>query len=245
MFRKPPLEDLLDNGRDHYVALLRSFEDDEGFFESWGRALTGFPSPSNPVPMRNDWRSFEEMLEFNLRLLGEVIAVNKKESGFFTPPGATRYWGGLDKQWQLRVSRFLSEQCRIVVFVLGSSPGLLWEFAELVKIDQPSKLILVFPPIELAELQKRWQGLRDQASSVDLPPEIDGRSLFATFSRTWECEFILGTDIDRRRLSRASSRQSALFRKYEGPFEEILKRFPSEEIETQIARKIYKKHFPT
>ncbi len=128
------------------VLLLRSFDDDALPLESRFRLLWFFHAAKEACTL-------EECVVTGLWQLGPVIAVGNPRDEL-SPLGAAREYISAD-QWRTVVQQRLDETS-YVVCILGSTPGLNWEYEELqTRGDQ--KVLVVLPPRPRPELQRRWQ----------------------------------------------------------------------------------------
>ena len=60
----------------------------------------------------------------------------------------------------------------MIVAIAGRTQGLAWEIDTIVRLGLVSKFVLLLPPVDMQELEARWQYLASNASAV-LPSEID------------------------------------------------------------------------
>ncbi len=176
------------------VLLLRSFKDD---------VPPILPSPLDPG-MTWRWRDLKHVLARgtvertvanNLSQVGPAVAVacpGEKLSPF----GAGRIRFG--EQWQDKV-RILIRKSRVIPVIVGISEGLSWEITQIMQMDLPNKLLLVFPQLPQSSLNKRWRFfrmcaegmLRDKVSAW--PDNLPENVLIVWFTGSWECQFIHGS----------------------------------------------------
>lgn len=125
-----------------YILYLRSFNDD---------AETDKPQLVDRIAFYTE----EEILVISLKKLGKAVAIGRP--GEKAPPlGAKRIYVS-DEQWQDKVQE-LSADARLVIFRLGETEGLKWEWNYcLDAIEDISKLLLVVPASMISE-----QGRIDQ-----------------------------------------------------------------------------------
>jgi hypothetical protein len=100
--------------------------------------------------------------------LGPVIAIGKPGEQL-SPLGAAREYIP-DGRWRRSVLGYLSD-ARYVVSVLGATPGLRWEYEQMQTLGKTRDVLVVFPPHEADELQRRWtvlQGIFAPARAIAL-----------------------------------------------------------------------------
>jgi hypothetical protein len=121
------------------VLILRQFTDD--FLES-ARMTFGA------------WATFEHFVAAELNRIGPVVAIGRPGERL-QPLGASRdYLEGPD--WQRAVSAAIVDAA-LVVFVLGDSESVLWEFRATVETRGKAHVLIVVPPLpDRAELSRRW-----------------------------------------------------------------------------------------
>jgi hypothetical protein len=109
-----------------------------------------------------------------------VIAIGRPGERL-QPLGASRdYLTGGD--WQSAVTATIGDAA-LVVFVLGASESLLWEFRKTIETHGKRRTLIVVPPLrDRAELARRWSGFV-QASidllGADFPSQLPARSVLA------------------------------------------------------------------
>jgi hypothetical protein len=86
--------------------------------------------------------------------LGPVLAIGNPGERL-SPLGAAREYIS-DDRWRSRIREYLTES-RYVVSVLGATPGLSWEYEQLLALGRDQDVLVVFPPRPADELQRRWQ----------------------------------------------------------------------------------------
>ena len=125
------------------VLLLRSFKDDMlQLTPPWYRSAAG-----------RAW-NFEELLTGQLWTQGPVIAIGRP--GEPVPPvGAAREYVS-DEKWQSQAVRMMQDASWIVMIV-GETEGLGWEIKRVQDLQMTEKLVLVFPPVPIAESASRWE----------------------------------------------------------------------------------------
>lgn len=151
------------------VLYLRSFGDDRLRMRAHRSGRHSFVERIGPG--RRDF--VEEIFVDKLWRYGPVVAVGQPQET--QPPiGAAREQLS-ERQWRNTVERRMSKAALIVV-MLGRTAGLAWEIETLVRLRLWHKVLLVFPPVGVRELESRWsttqQILQDQGvSSMDLRAE--------------------------------------------------------------------------
>jgi hypothetical protein len=136
--------------------------------------------------------SLEELLAAETERIGPVLAVG--EPGERLPPlGAAReYLAGED--WQAAVGTLI-EEAVLLVWVLGETEGLFWEFRAAVARRGLARLLIVLPPLRReADLELRWG--RFVAAHADLlgsgfPRQLPGERALALFYRQEEPIFLV------------------------------------------------------
>jgi hypothetical protein len=144
------------------VLLLRSFEDDHIVLATRPRLLWFFHAAKEASTL-------EEYVVNWIWKLGPVIAIGKPDEKL-SPLGAAREYVE-EYQWRNCIRKYLDESA-YVVSILGSTPGLRWEYEEIGARGRQDNVIVVFPPKPFEQLQRRWEVFRtffDRAASVNLP----------------------------------------------------------------------------
>jgi hypothetical protein len=154
------------------MLLLRAFADDKVLFRSSNPALAGSDN------------TLEELLQRVASTSGPVVTIGRPGE-ILPPPGASREWVS-DDVWRQRVSSWL-DQCQGVLMIMGrlgtQDSGLHWEIEQLRKLADPTKIVLVLPPVLPPELRYRWEAYRE-AFGFRLP-EFAGDEVAATFDADW------------------------------------------------------------
>jgi hypothetical protein len=150
------------------VLLLRSFDDDALPLESRFRLLWFFHGAKEACTL-------EECVVTCLWQLGPVIAVGNPRDEL-SPLGAAREYISAD-QWRAVVQQYL-EETSYVVCILGSTPGLNWEYEQLQTRGDHNVLVVV-PHRSLLEIQRRWQVFQSifhRAAAVDVLSDLPAAS---------------------------------------------------------------------
>jgi hypothetical protein len=157
------------------ILLLRSFADD---ITPLQRDIEPGARHELSWVYRKLW-TLEEAIERSLGDWGPVIAIGRPGESL-PPAGAAREY--VDHQdWHRRVREMIQE-ARFVVAILGSTPGLAFEYQLLGETSALAKLIVVLPPA--ADLASRWATFTAALNvrSALLPPEELSRALVARLS---------------------------------------------------------------
>jgi hypothetical protein len=185
------------------VLILRQFGDD--FLEA-GKMTFGAAA------------TFEHFVAAELNRIGPVVAIGRPGERL-QPLGASRdYLEGSD--WQRAVSAAIVDAA-LVVFVLGDSESVLWEFRTTVETRGKAHALIVVPPLpDRVELSRRWA--RFAAASADLlgarfPRELPERSVLAVAFIGNEAIIAVNDERprSRARLVRSRSDYRLLFRLFE------------------------------
>jgi len=123
--------------------------------------------------------TFEHAVASALMRIGPTVSVGKPGERV-QPLGAAREYLD-DPDWRGAVETLIKDAA-LVVFVLGDSESVLWEFRTAIAARGAAKvLILVPPPGDAADLRRRWS--RFVASTADivggLPTELPERRVLA------------------------------------------------------------------
>lgn len=167
------------------VVLIRSFGDD-------GLKVKSF-SLFNPIrALARVGIGFEEFVARHLSRVGPVIAITG-ESNELAPIGAARHVAD-ETSWRDRILT-LFDEARVVVVIVGETPSLIWEIGEALANGHGPKLIFLFPPIEIDDLQKRWTALTPilQEGGLDGP-----RNVKFPYSTSWSYIRSLTHQVDRQ-----------------------------------------------
>jgi hypothetical protein len=158
------------------ILLLRSFDDDNLQLETRFRVLWFFSAAKEAFTL-------EEFIVNCLWQQGPVIAIgNPRET--LSPLGAAREYVS-DDRWQAAIQDYLDEAA-LVVCILGSTPGLRWEYEAISAQRTKRDVVVVFPPRPTDELHQRWRALKAvfaPAAAVELSDDSRlGAPLLAAFS---------------------------------------------------------------
>ena len=147
------------------VLILRQFGDD--FLEAGRVSLGGTPT-------------FEHFVAGELNRIGPVVAIGRPGERL-QPLGASRDYLA-DGDWQRAVTATIVDAA-LVVFVLGDSENVLWEFRKAIETHGKRRTLIIVPPLrDRSELARRWSGF--VRASADLlgagfPSQLPSRSVLA------------------------------------------------------------------
>ena len=169
---------LRDRDRRAPVLILRQFGDD--FLEAGRVSLGGTPT-------------FEHFVAGELNRIGPVIAIGRPGERL-QPLGASRDYLA-DGDWQRAVTTTI-EEAALVVFVLGDSENLLWEFRKTIETHGKRRTLIVVPPLrDRAELARRWSGFVRASADLlgaglpsQLPVALGARHRFCRRRCRDDCE---------------------------------------------------------
>lgn len=180
------------------IILLRSFSDDLTPVRTSvsERNPKMDPQDLNPIGDAESW-TLEQSLERLLLKYGPVIAIGRP--GEKLPPlGAAREYVENDK-WRAKVEEYVGT-AGYVVFILGASAGLEYEYSLVGRLDALERTILVFPPANKKQSMDRWY-MFCQAAHVDpdaISPETVAKTIVLGFRDDNRPYAVTG---DRRRMA--------------------------------------------
>jgi len=147
------------------VLILRQFEDD--FLESGRMSFGGAPT-------------FEHFVAGELNRIGPVVAIGRPGERL-QPLGASRDYLS-SRDWKGAVVTTIDEAA-LVVFVLGDSESLLWEFRKTIETHGKRRTLIIVPPLgDRAELARRWSGFVRASADLlgaGLPAELPASRVLA------------------------------------------------------------------
>ena len=156
---------LRDRDRRAPVLILRQFGDD--FLESGRMSLGGAPT-------------FEHFVAAEFNRIGPVVAIGRPGERL-QPLGASRDYLA-DSDWQRAVTTTI-EDAALVVFVLGDSENLLWEFRKAIETHGKRRTLIIVPPLrDRTDLARRWSGFVRASADLlgaGLPGQLPARSVLA------------------------------------------------------------------
>ncbi len=147
------------------VLVLRQFGDD--FLESGRMSFGGAPT-------------FEHFVAGELTRIGPVVAIGRPGERL-QPLGASRDYLA-DSDWQTAVTTTIGDAA-LVVFVLGDSENVLWEFRKSIETHGKKRTLIVVPPLtDRDALGRRWSGFVQASADLlgeGLPGQLPARSVLA------------------------------------------------------------------
>ena len=130
--------------------------------------------------------NFEQNLAQITDRVGPMIAIGKPGEKF-AAMGAARVYVG-DDEWKGKILEYI-EKSQCVLWVYGDTEGLRWEISKLVKIIDPTKLIICLPIWDLKQAQRdeMWAKFTKELSPTfakPFPSQL-GPALFVHFRSDW------------------------------------------------------------
>lgn len=166
----PSVAESLARDRRPGVMLLRSFQDDDLEI----RMHTSSRHSALEFVSTESHERFEELVAWTLWRYGPVIAIGQPGT-VLAPLGAAREYHD-DDSWQQAVHNHIADS-ELVAFVVGRSPGLLWEVATVRRLGALGKTLFVFPPEEPDEINARITVL---CAALDIDPRCIPRQSAST-----------------------------------------------------------------
>ncbi|MFI8774870.1 hypothetical protein ACIGKQ_22295 [Gordonia sp. NPDC062954] len=158
----PSVTETLSRDKRREVILLRSFQDDDlemRMHRSARHSALEFVSTESH-------ERFEELIAWTLWRYGPVLAIGQPGTKL-QPLGAAREYHS-DATWQAAVEQRVANSA-VIAFIVGRSPGLLWEVAKVRAMSALGKAVFIFPPEDAAELDRRLTVL---AAALNLNPLV-------------------------------------------------------------------------
>jgi hypothetical protein len=149
------------------VLHLRSFGDDR-------LEATSFP----------DAERLEEIIVNVLSLAGPVVAIGQPEDRL-PPVGAARDYFG--PEWKNEVLHWI-EHAQVIVVVIGTTPGLIWELENLRRVGILDRVIFVVPPLPHSKLTPRWREFAEHAAVFLALPAVIGVDALRTLLFTIDAD---------------------------------------------------------
>ena len=128
--------------------ILRSFQDDRIATERFSLVLK---------------RTFEQTVAAVLRTEGPPIIVGDPSEDLPRLGAFRAYFDHHD--WQIAVTRLMDEVA-LLVFILGDTENLLWEFRQAVGKGRQTDILVIMPPLGRQILQSRWQRFTKENASL-------------------------------------------------------------------------------
>jgi len=136
------------------ILYLRSFGDDQIRFITKLERVLGLLFPLVRFLIRD--LTFEESLVAGASFYGPVVALS--EPGRKRRPIGAAREDTLEGTWTENIDQLVRDSVAVIA-VIGSTPGLLWEFHHLRENASLCKLLLVVPPVDRHDLLQRMQAL--------------------------------------------------------------------------------------
>jgi len=132
------------------LLFLRSFAADDimSLGKGWRRIFTA-------------GRRFEEEVTELLWQWGPVVAIGQPREKIPRLGAAREYVAHAN--WQERVAQLVQE-ARLVLLMVGKTPGLAWEVSHVASHGAEGKLVLVFPPLKKKMVAGRWEIFRKEVA---------------------------------------------------------------------------------
>ncbi len=175
MTMRPAKSALLEDPRAP-VLYLRSFGRDRVGCYTWLQILFELFRPKLLVGglSKAHLSTYEEMIVEELYKVGPVVAVSDpKDSGKLPPIGAHRIDFDHDN-WQDGVIA-IADSAAVIVLILDTTPGAIWELLVSVKSDRRRKLLLLTPHLRTRREEDRYRTAYSKLKSV--LPELPDFSL--------------------------------------------------------------------
>ncbi|MCA1222940.1 hypothetical protein [Streptomyces sp. 8L] len=122
------------------VLFLRAFSDDAGFSRTAATRLRGLRLMTGLIPTAADIRTEEEQVARAVAPFGRMVALGSP-SDQLPPLGADRSYAS-DETWQAEVLAALS-RASLVLLAAGAGRSLAWEVDQVVRHNDPTRLVLV------------------------------------------------------------------------------------------------------
>lgn len=168
---QPTAEELLGKDQRPPILYLRPFKQDES------RINAPKPWLERLAPSYRPEKTLEESLVGFFGELGPVVAIGKPGEKV-QPLGASRTYA-TNSEWQEKV-RAMASKAALIVLVLGDTPGIDWELAEIPKQCGLSRLLILIPPGIHTEpgWVQAWKSLRKRYQFL---PEVGERTFAVRF----------------------------------------------------------------
>ena len=178
------------------VLFLRPFTEDTDLriYYSWGKDQrpTTFLQKLHVLKfeLKLQWLQMKRQAGFEL---GEYLSVLTKNFGSIAAigePGSPPILGAdnvyvSDDNWQEQVIE-MARTAKLVILTIGTTPGVIWETENMIKIVPPSRLLLNIPGGTRAKRHKNYKTYRAVADNLfpkGLPLQLSARVL--TFKDDW------------------------------------------------------------
>ena len=157
----PSVAEALEHDDRAEVMLLRSFQDDDLEMRMHASARHTALEFVSTEP----YERFEELIAWTLWRFGPVLAIGQPGT-VLQPLGAAREYHD-DDSWQQAVRDHIRRSA-VVAFVVGRSPGLLWEARTVCELQALGKAVFIFPPEDPDEINSRIDVL---SAALNLNPD--------------------------------------------------------------------------
>jgi hypothetical protein len=175
------------------VLILRQFEDDT---LGTGKLNAGVRP------------TFEHFFAGELNRIGPTISVGRPGERL-QPLGASRDYL-VDADWKRAVGTLI-EDAKLVVFILGDSESLVWEFRTTLDTHGKDRTLIIVPPLrDRAEVGRRWERFAHATADVlgaGLPRTLPAEPILAVFFAGEDAVLMVNGE-------RTSRRWSAFYQKW-------------------------------
>jgi hypothetical protein len=144
---QPRVRKQVDNDRRAPLLLLRSFQDDALEVRPPSTSIGAIDTFSGEARVR-----FEEVIAWTAWSCGPLLTFGQPGTRI-QPLGAARHYHE-DNNWQTAI-RALTERAHALLLVVGRSPSLIWEIAEIRRHERLARTVFIFPPVDDVEAARR------------------------------------------------------------------------------------------
>jgi hypothetical protein len=144
---QPRVREQVDNDQRPPLLLLRSFQDDALEVRPPSASLGVIDTFSGETRVR-----FEEVIAWTAWRHGPLLTFGQPGTRL-EPLGAARHYHD-DRNWQAAIQE-LSNRANAFLLVVGRSPSLVWEIAEIRFHKRLARTVFVFPPVDADETARR------------------------------------------------------------------------------------------
>ena len=161
------------------ILFLRSFADEVAEYQAGKMLKAAFAEAIPGISM--SWGPREQAdLAKQLRKIGPYIAVGRPGEPIPELGAARKYIP--DQDWQQEVSQ-LMQRAALIVAQAGQTPGLTWEFSQMIRTVPATKVLLILP-----RFQKEYDAFRHQSAQLfphPLPDKLP-KSRLVAFHQDWK-----------------------------------------------------------
>ena len=157
--------------------ILRSFQDDRIAMERFSL-----------VPKR----TFEQVVATTLKTMGPPLIVGDPGEKLARLGAFREYF--VNNDWQTAVARLIDEVA-LLVFILGDTENLLWEFRQAIGKCRTADILIIVPPLDQHILRSRWRRFAEGiAGSINnrFPSEFPDDAILGLFFLEDDPVFIVG-----------------------------------------------------